>query len=188
LGILSRKPIESLTSYTHLDLRLPGQTRTWQFARDLTQVALRIDDDTTLHVLMVHFKSRRDGPDDPNSMNWRTAEVYETKRRIGALLTANPDALVALVGDLNSTLDGEEMAHLLKKEGDMPWLIDVHAALDTEDRITYLKNPYRSTIDYILASPALAGRLIPGSARVVHDAQYISGSDHAPLTATFQLE
>ncbi len=188
LGILSRKPIESLTSYNHLDLHLPGQTRMWQFARDLTQVTLRIDGETTLDLFMVHFKSRRDGPDDPNSMNWRTAEVYETKRRIGAILTANPDALVALVGDLNSTLGGEEITHLLKKEGDTPWLIDVHAALDTADRITYLKKPYRSTIDYILASPALAGRLMPGSASVLHDDQLNAGSDHAPLMATFQLD
>jgi endonuclease/exonuclease/phosphatase family metal-dependent hydrolase len=188
LGILSRKPIESLTSYRYVDLHLPSQTRMWRFARDLTQVRLRVGDGATLNLFMVHFKSRRDGPDDPNSMNWRTAEVHEAQRRIGALLTANPHALVAMVGDFNSTLGGEEISYLLQKQGDAPWLIDVHAALDVDDRITYLEKPYRSTIDYILASPALAGRLIPGSARVIHDEQYTSGSDHAPLMATFQLD
>ena len=62
------------------------------------------------------------------------------------------------------------------------------ADVPESNRITYLREPYRSQIDYILVSPALRERLVPGSAYVLSDDKLLAGSDHAPVSATFSWE
>ncbi len=184
LGIISRLPILSLTSYRFLELTLPGEEQTWTFARDLWRVTLEAPDGKPLDVFVVHLKSRHDSEGDPNSKNWRLAEATMARKIIDGLLEQNPDARLAIMGDFNDTPGDPAISALTTGKS----LIDVHAGLPAEQRISYLKAPYRSTIDYILASPALAKSLVPGSARVLHDEQLLGGSDHSPVIASFRFE
>jgi endonuclease/exonuclease/phosphatase family metal-dependent hydrolase len=184
MGIISRLPIESITSYRFAELTLPNEKRTWHYARDLMRVTLRAPNGEPLDIFTVHFKSKRDAASDPNSKHWRLAEALGARRTIDAILVDRPDAMIALVGDFNDTPDSEPIGALLADEV----LHDVHDDLPKKAHVTYLKKKYRSTIDYILVSGGLAKRYIAGSAAVLHNKKLLHGSDHAPIWATFEFK
>lgn len=183
LGVISRYPIARLASYRFRRLRLEGDPRTWRFARDLTHATIQLKDGLSLELFAAHFKSKLDSADDPQSAHWRLAEATAARQIIDELLNQNPQALVALVGDLNDSPDSPPLSKLLAGGR----LIDAHASLPASQRITYLRKPFRGTIDYILVSPALAAKQVPGSARVLDDPALLAGSDHAPIVAEFDL-
>ena len=184
-GFISRIPVSSITSYRLRELHLPGKNRTWKFARDLVRVTLQVNDKQTLDLFIVHFKSKRTTEGDPQSANWRLTEATEVRKIFNKLLEDDPDACAVLVGDFNDTADSPTLAELLKDQGDTKApLIDLHAGSQVN---TYLNAPYQSKIDFILATPALAKRVVPGSAKVITDEALLKGSDHAPVIATFDL-
>lgn len=195
LGVISRLPIVSLTSHRFLECRLEGESRTWEFARDLMQVRVRATPDRNLDLFIVHLKSRHDSAGDPMSAKWRSAEAATAVRIIEPLLQADPDAWLAVAGDFNDTPGSPAIGRFLAPSpvlGSQPMLIDTHASLPAEKRITYRKEPYarNGPIDYVLASPGLARHLVPGSARVplTHDhPDMLTGSDHAPVIVSFDL-
>lgn len=182
LGVISRLPIKSLTSHRFARLVLPDAPRTWRFARDLLRVRVVMESDHLLDIYVAHFKSKLDSLDDPNSAKWRLAEAIATGEIIAEARRRNPDVPAVLVGDLNDTPDSAVLRAIYDSG-----LVDVHAHLHEDHRVTYLRHPYRSTIDYILADRQMARRLVPGSALVPHDQKLISGSDHAPVVAAFTL-
>ena len=188
LGIISRKPIERATSHRWLELKLPGDRRTWQFARDLAMFRLRVTVEHTLDLYVVHLKSRRSGDGDPKSAKWRLAEATAVQRVVSQRVAADPTAWVAVVGDFNDTPDTDVYAKLTAPDAEgRATLIDLHATLPDNRRITYLSKPFRSTVDYIFASPALARHAVANSARVINNSAVLAGSDHAPVVVTFEL-
>jgi len=190
LGIVSRKPIVSITSYRLIDLPLQGRKGRGKrrFTRDLMHTRLQVTPSKILDLFTAHFKSRRDSAGDPKSNRWRQAEAAAARRIIAQVLQDNPSAWVVLAGDLNAQPDSPTLELLTQPtQNGQPALLDVHATVPATQRITYLKPPYRSTIDYLLASPELAKRIIPGSPRVVADPSLLGGSDHAPVVASFDL-
>jgi endonuclease/exonuclease/phosphatase family metal-dependent hydrolase len=195
-AIASRLPIRSITSYRYLDLKIEGEDRTWKFARDLMHVQLEITSKRTLHVFVVHLKSMRDDGADKKSAKWRLAEAKMSRRIIDDVQAKEPGAWVVMMGDFNSTEESAPIRELLtehppEKDGKpgLP-LIDLHSHIPREkdQNISYLKAPYRSRIDYILASEPLAKRVVKDSAKIVNDAgELLGGSDHAPVTAAFDV-
>jgi len=188
IGVISRKPIVSVTSYRFQELAVPGEDRTWRFARDVPRFVIEAAPGVHVHTFMVHFKSKRDSSNDPDSNKWRRAEATRAWQLIDRLYEQDPDAAVILMGDLNDTPDSAPL-QVLQSPGvtGEPALIDVTAGLPKEERITYLRPPYRSQIDYVLASPSLAENLVPGSVTIPTDEELLAGSDHAPVAATFNL-
>ena len=196
LGIISRFPIEKLTSYRFVEV-LPAQTvgnlmvAPKRMARDLALITLRGPDNRQVHVIVVHFKSKFDGEGDPKSQRWRSAEATFARQQIESLLVQNPQALVAMLGDFNDTPESPTLATLLEKtaHGQIV-LLDAHRDMPMDQRITYLKEPYRKQgpIDYILLSPSLDRLRVPGSARVLDDPSLLSGSDHAPIYVTLDFD
>jgi len=145
-------------------------------------VRVVMESDHLLDIYVAHFKSKLDSLDDPNSAKRRLAEAIATGEIIAEARRRNPDVPAVLVGDLNDTPDSAVL-RAIHDSG----LVDVHAHLHEDHRITYLRHPYRSTIDYILADRQMARHLVPGSALVPHDQKLISGSDHASVVAAFTL-
>jgi len=183
LGVMSRYPILSVTSYRHRKLTLPGESREWRFARDLMKAEIQLGEDEDAPILdlfAVHLKSKRTTDNDPKSAKWRLAEAIEMREIIEQELEEDPDRLLAIVGDFNDTPDSDPVAQFIKAG-----LFDAHAKLPAANRITYLNKPFRSTIDYIFVSRALA--IKQTGARVILNSELTAGSDHAPLTATFDL-
>ncbi len=187
IGVISRRPIVSITSHRHMDLPAVDGRQPQRFARDLMRATIRVDESRTIDIYIVHFKSRRSVSGDKTSTRWRVAEASAARQVIGRQLSTDPDAWVVLTGDFNATPDSPALDALLQPAA-RPMLIDPHSDLPEDRRITYLRKPHRSTIDYVLVSPALANRVIKGSARVLDDPKLLAGSDHAPVVVSFDLK
>lgn len=183
LGVISRLPILRTASYKHRQFEVPGYDQPLRMSRDVYQVTLDVDESQPLDVFLVHLKSKRDGPGDPQSLRRRTAEATLLRSIIETQLDTKPNAWIAALGDFNDTPDSEPIQRLLADD----LLVDTHTHLPDKQRITYLHEPYRSTIDYILASPALSRRLVKDQTNIVRDESLLGGSDHAPVFATFDL-
>jgi endonuclease/exonuclease/phosphatase family metal-dependent hydrolase len=187
-GGLSRLPVESIAVYRFQELTVPGRDRTWRFARDVVGFTLEPADGLEIDVLVVHFKSKADSRGDPESADWRLAEAGGLRDIVAEKLAEQPGRLIAVVGDFNDTPDSDPIQHLLGPvDGGEPILRDAHAHLPADQRVTYLNPPYRSTIDYVLVSPALYERLDRGSASVLASDLVRAGSDHAPVLADFLI-
>ena len=194
-AIASRLPIQSIVSYRFLDLTLEGDERIWRFSRDLMHVKLEVSKSRVLHTFIVHLKSKRDAPDDKQGASWRLAEATMSRKIIDSILAKDPTAWVIMTGDLNDIPDSPPIKQFTS---DLPaaatrpaskGLTDLHEHLTGEDAISYLKKPYRSRIDYILASPELGKRVVKESAKVVNsEIEMTTGSDHAPVIATFDVK
>jgi len=202
LGVISRYPIEELRSYRFTTLTNPAAPgREWRFARDVMRVAIDAGLDRPIHVFSVHLKSNRDGPDDPNSRLYRTAEAIALKNIIREEVKNDPGFLGVLGGDFNSNYETRPdqprpwpaMAHLLASDsepGEPPLLTDVHADLSDKERITIPGSGRYppATFDYILVTPAMAKRYVQGSANIINRKALTSGSDHYPVSASFRLD
>ena len=190
LGLISRLPILSFTSHRFTKLGVKNEPGQWRYARDLLRVRLAAMPDKPIDLYIVHFKSKRDSESDPESSRWRLAEAHGTRRIIDEARSDSPNDWTLLVGDFNDTPDSLTIAALLapqSQNGGLKPLIDLHRSVPPKDRITYLRRPYHDTVDYILASPRLASRVVSSSARVLADARLLGGSDHAPVVVTFDL-
>ena len=190
MAVISRRPIVSITSHRLLELKVSGLPNPRRFARDLLRVRMMPSNahHKMLDLYIVHFKSKHHSENDPQSAKWRLAEAAASKAIIHDALMADLTAWVLLAGDFNDTPDSPTLLRLTHHaHSEQPTLVDLHAHLPPKQRITYLRPPHRSTIDYILASPALVQRVAPNSARVLTDIQSLDGSDHAPIAVTFDL-
>lgn len=189
IGVISRKPVVSIKSHRWARLTLEGKESSWRFARDLMQVTIQATESKTLDLFVVHLKSKRTVAGDPNAVMWRSAEALGARRIVDRYLQANPGAWVCLAGDCNDTPDSAPIQLLLKPDakGKAP-LADLHSSLAKEKRITYRSKSYgNSNLDYIMASKALADRVVPDSAIIYSDADKASGSDHLPVVVKFNL-
>ena len=188
LGLLSRCPIISITSYRWKKWQHKDAPHWWRFARDLMHARVQAKGQV-IDVFVVHLKSKRGSKGDPKSVAWRTAEAAEARRIIEDLLAEDPNRLLALIGDFNSTPEEPATRSLLvPDESGQPVLVDLHAELPFAQRITRYGKKYPSEIlDFILASPALAARHVSGSAEVFAPEPITQGSDHMAIAATFAL-
>ena len=198
LGIISRYPITRLASHRFLEFSHPAAPdQAWRFARDAMQITLQVHGER-LDIFNVHLKSNRSRPGDEHSQLWRTAEAMMLKSLVRGLLADDPEALVLALGDFNSNYrvdprqqrDWPATDHLRAPEPDgRHLLIDVHDGMPHEDRVTIPGNGRfpPATFDYLYASPALAQRLVAGSAFVLRDPEHVGGSDHLPVGAVFEI-
>lgn len=185
VGVMSRLPIIRLTSHKYRTLTLPGEKQTWMFARDLVQVTVQVTDKQVLDLFIVHYKSQRSVSGDTNSRKWRLAEATMTRSIIEQTIKTWPDHWVALIGDFNDKPDSPPIQHLLAEP---KLLFDTMSFIPDDKRITYLHKPYRSTIDFILAGPQLIKHLDKTHTGIPDDESQLTGSDHAPVFATFNLD
>ena len=191
IGVMSKLPILSVTSHKFRKLELPGNRKSWQFARDLMQVQIQVTDKQILELFIVHFKSKRSVSGDPKSNQWRLAEAAMARQIIEETHKAHPDHWIAIIGDFNDTPGSDPIQHLLASppgSSQSPKLLfDAHDHLPDDKRITYLKKPYRSTIDFIFTGPQLIKQLNRKQTGLLADKSKLAGSDHAPIFATFNL-
>ncbi len=195
LGVISRYPIDKLISYRFQEVQPEVNSGNLtvgakRMARDLGHVVVRGPGNQPVHVMVVHFKSKFDSEGDPKSQRWRTAEAMFARQQVEAVLKQDPQALLAVIGDFNDTPGSSTLNALLNPDSNgQIVLYDAHRHVNPDDRITFLKEPFRreGPIDYILASPALDRLRVPGGAKVLADEKLLSGSDHAPVVVTFDL-
>jgi len=181
-SVLSRHPVISMENWPHLELAgrhpddLSGQHAfragtPLHYHRSPLKVRIRVtrpedreahetDDEgdgptTELIVFVVHQKSGRAGE------YWRNAEAAMTAHKVGDVLNANPDALVAVVGDFNCA------SH---EDGATPYvgvgLVDLLGEAGADNSLTLVTHASGRRIDHLFASRSLA-EVVVGSPFVV---------------------
>ena len=176
VAILSRLPVGPVISYRHL--RFPDTNgKEMSFSRDLLHAHILPGKGPPLHVLAVHFKSQYGG---------KKADARAVRGVLDDILKSDPQAHVLLCGDFNDTIDSVPLQTILgsgKKE-----MTSFFSDVPEKERVTYNKEPYRSMIDFIFASPAMAKLYEKGSYEILPGGPSQTGSDHNAVIARFRLQ
>jgi endonuclease/exonuclease/phosphatase family metal-dependent hydrolase len=132
------------------------------FRRDCLEVRFPLGDDTDLTLFVCHFKSMSNGRDDTKPV--REAEAKAVRRIIEEKFDNDThDANWLIVGDLNDYThlsNGTPVVNSLEPLFDGGFAVNLLDNLPAAERWTnyYPKGKSFSQIDYILASPGIAGR------------------------------
>ncbi|HOW72353.1 MAG TPA: endonuclease/exonuclease/phosphatase family protein [Phycisphaerae bacterium] len=182
VGVLSRLPVGRVISHRHLRFK-DADGKVSRFRRDLLQVRIEPPGGTPFDVFVVHLKSK--GGVEEGGIETRTAEAREIRRILDDLLKRESQALFVLCGDFNDTLDSEPLMSILGKGATQ--LASFVNDLPPDNRVTFNQTPHLSMIDFILASPGMAGRYVAKSYGILPGSPETSGSDHNPVFARFRV-
>lgn len=178
--LISRIPVGEVTSHRH-HIFEGHDGKPQRFGRDLLRVELLPKGGDPFEVWVVHLKSNSGGKELNEPI--RLGECREVHRIIKRRLEQNPDVSLILCGDFNDEFETKTIQTI---QGEPPLLKTTFDDVPEASRITYNRNPYRSMIDFMLCSPAMAKRMVPGSFRIRAGTNEDSGSDHNPIFAKFE--
>jgi endonuclease/exonuclease/phosphatase family metal-dependent hydrolase len=181
VALLTRLPVGPVTTYRHIDFP-DANGHTMRFRRDLLRVRIEPPDCRPLDVFVVHLKSKSGSENGANHI--RLGEARAARKIVDALLADEPDARFVVCGDFNDTLESDAVQTLI---GSGPTALkSFHGDCPEPKRITYNREPYRSMIDFILCSPAMAKAYVPNSYRIELGTSDTLGSDHNPVLVQFK--
>ena len=182
VALLSRLPVGPVTSYRHLTFP-DANGKEMQFRRDLLQVRIEPEAGESFELLAVHLKSKYGGKKGDAV---RLGEARMIRKLLDGLLEHNPQTRLILCGDFNDQSDSPALTTILGTGASR--LTAFYEDVPAASRITYNKEPYRSMIDFILASPAMATRYVKGSYKIFPGSESTTGSDHNAVAAGFRID
>jgi endonuclease/exonuclease/phosphatase family metal-dependent hydrolase len=183
VGLLSRVPIGDVTSHRHL--AFPGpHTPKQRFNRDLLAATIVPPVGEPFEVWVVHLKSNAGGREEAEPI--RLAEAREVRRLLDRELMQDSNARIIVTGDFNDTPQSQTLTTIVGASTGALW--SVNSEIADPSVVTYNEGEYRSVIDFILCTPAMRARYVPGSLRIPQGSIATTGSDHNPISATFQLK
>jgi endonuclease/exonuclease/phosphatase family metal-dependent hydrolase len=160
-----------------------------------------VNDRYSFTLMTAHLKSRRPVP-EADEAELREQEAVRLRERIDARLTANPNANLVVLGDLNDTHDTKSIRTIIGRGRKA--LIDTRPAERNGDNLPnpnpryeprnvtwthhYGKEDSYSRIDYLLLSHGMAREWNKAETCVLALPNWGIGSDHRPLVATFVAE
>ncbi|MBX3432421.1 MAG: endonuclease/exonuclease/phosphatase family protein [Pirellulales bacterium] len=181
--LLSRVPVGVVKSHRHLVFPgASGEPR--RFSRDVLVVTLLPEGANPIEAWVVHLKSNAGGREFAEPT--RVAEAKALRGLIDAELEARPDSEFIVMGDFNDTPESATLKTIVGEGENALW--SAATELMDEKPITYNTGEYKSMIDFLLCSPALAKRHISGSTRIIPGSPQETGSDHNPIAAAFRLK
>lgn len=130
------------------------------FSRDCPEFTVRINETTSLLLLVNHFKSKGYGSKATSDARRkgqakRVREIYQLRRSQGI-------ELIAIVGDFNDTPDSDPLKPLLAAGSDLKDIF-AHPQFQSDGRPGTFGNGTKSEkFDYLLLSPALFDRVTTG--------------------------
>lgn len=199
VAVLSRFPITGRRPHTNDSFLLFG--RRFRVSRGFAEVDIKVNDRYSFTLMTAHLKSRRPVP-EADEAEMREQEALLLREKIEARLTANTNANVIVLGDLNNTHDSKSTRAVIGRGKHM--LIDTRPAERNGDNqpnpnpryeprhVTwtyyYGKEDSYQRIDYILLSRGLAREWNRTETYVLSLANWGTGSDHRPVVAGFFAE
>ena len=179
-AVLSRLPVGPVTSYRHVRFS-DGSGGMMRFRRDLLRVRIEPPGGLGFDVFVVHLKSKSGGGDTERI---RSAELTEARKILEGVLNKDKNARFVICGDFNDTWDSKALKII---RGTGPTGLVAFMDDLPKGTVTFNKEPYRSIIDFVLCSPAMAKRYVSKSYRVIAGTVESSGSDHNPVLIQFNL-
>jgi endonuclease/exonuclease/phosphatase family metal-dependent hydrolase len=198
--LMSRLPLGVVESYSDVVTPIEGITTDEgePAAQSLTnnriwRAAVHARPDYTLHLVGAHLKA---GP-GPRNAGWRMGQIRLLHERFNDLLATDPDANIAVAGDLNSLANSPELRLLLNdpnraapdsvRTGTAGWTASFTDPLHGRDTFTHPSDAPERQLDYILLNDHAQPELANGSARVARplsDDEMARLSDHLPVVLT----
>ncbi len=181
--LVSRIPVGPVRSLRHM--KFTGADGTQRgMSRDLLQVTLLPPGKKPFEVWLVHLKSNHGGREIAEPI--RLAECRFVRSQLDERLEADPDARILLMGDFNDTWHSMTLKTIVGA-GSTALKLPLSEP-EIKSLISYNREPHRSMIDFILATPAMSKQYVEGSYRTIPGEQKSSGSDHNPVVAWFEME
>jgi endonuclease/exonuclease/phosphatase family metal-dependent hydrolase len=182
VALLSRLPVGPVTSYRHLEFP-DANGQVMKFRRDLLRVRIEPEDGQAFDVFVVHFKSK--GGLGGEAEEIRLGEAMSLRRILDEILAQDQEAALLVCGDFNDQWSSRSVQAVVGSGATaLTGFVD---RISGETDVTYNQEPYRSMIDFILASPAMARRYVKDSYRILPGSPSTSGSDHNPVIARFRI-
>ncbi len=198
VALLSRFPITARRPHTNENFLLDG--RRFSVSRGFLEVDIQARSNFSFTLLGAHLKSKRVVP-EADEAELRLEEAKLLRARINAILSANPNANLVVLGDLNDTKDSQSTKAIIgtgkfrlldtrpaERNGDDPPNLN-HRGGPMNVTWTYyypVEDTY-SRIDYILLSPAMARDWIKTETYVLALPNWGIASDHRPIVAGFEV-
>lgn len=203
LGVISKYPINSVTSHADTKFPLVDGSGTTDFSRDLMRVDIDLDNNpetTELSVYNTHSKSRR--PSSPGQISSDTQRISEgtaIRNIVEEEMKPFPARLFVVTGDFNDSHNDASVKAILTPKGKEEW-VDSLDHLSENDRKTWPANPNDTRFDsvqfdhiiypsskrdqLISSEPVRYGQSLDTDTRWVSSA----ASDHLPVIARFTVE
>ncbi|HEX4263505.1 MAG TPA: endonuclease/exonuclease/phosphatase family protein [Verrucomicrobiae bacterium] len=199
VAVLSRFPITARHPHTNEHFLLDG--RRFSVSRGFLEVNIQVNTNYSFTLLGAHLKSKRPVP-EADQTELRLQEAKLLREKIDAILTANPNANLVVLGDFNDTQDspstkaiiGQGKSKLLdtrpaERNGDnAPNLNPRYSPMNVTWTYYYGVEDTYSRIDYILLSPGMAREWLKNGTYVLSIPNWGIGSDHRPIVAGFETE
>ena len=199
VAVLSKFPITARRSHTNENFLLAG--RRFSVSRGFSEVDIQVSTNYSFTLLGAHLKSKRPVPEGDEA-ELRLQEAKLLREKVDALLKANPNANLVVLGDFNNTKDSPSTKAIIGT-GKLK-LVDTRPAERNGDdapnsnpryspaNVTWtyyygVEDTY-SRIDYILLSPGMAREWIKKETYVLAMPNWGIGSDHRPIVAGFETE
>lgn len=157
VGLLTKSGCQIESMVSHISDKQNGLSI---FSRDCPEFTVRINQDTSLLVMVNHFKSKGFGTQATSNAKrraqaQRVREIYEQRKQAGV-------ELIVIMGDLNDTPTSQPLKPLLADGSDLRD-ITTHASFLSDGRPgTYANGTASNKIDYLLFSPKLFDRVQAG--------------------------
>lgn len=193
LVVVSRYPVEDVQQYRNTLLNAPlykkvtaipteDEADPVRVERPVFYVKLRLDQDSVLHVINLHLKSRRPsnikGQNDDPRWEWESAagwaegyflsslkrmsQALETRILVDQLFDADPAAKIIVCGDFNAhpnEVPVEAIAGRVENTGNADLLgrvlIPCEATIPEPSRFTYIHQGQKRLLDHMLISREL---------------------------------
>jgi endonuclease/exonuclease/phosphatase family metal-dependent hydrolase len=199
VAVLSRFPFAARRSHPDDTFLLDG--RRFRTSRGFAELDIQVTPSFTFTLLAAHLKSRRTAVEADES-DLRLQEARCLRQHIDARFAADPAAPLVVLGDFNDTYNSRPVKELISR-GKYK-LVDLRPAEHNGDDQPNPENPRFSPrsitwthyygvedtyarIDYILASPAMARRVVRAQTYIPALANWGLASDHRPVLATFTV-
>jgi predicted extracellular nuclease len=115
-------------------------------------------DDVTVYAIVNHFASPDGG--GPLAQALRIKEAKWNASLVDQILTANPEAFLVLLGNLNAHYDSAPLRTLTEGESPARRLLNTTQALPPGDRYSVVSHGVSQLLDHILVTPELAVRQV----------------------------
>jgi endonuclease/exonuclease/phosphatase family metal-dependent hydrolase len=199
IAILSRFPITA--RHSHIDDSYLLSGRRYRISRGFGEVDIQVNTNYSFTSIAAHLKSKR-AVAQADEAEMRLEEAKLLREKVDAVLAANPNANLVVLGDFNDTKGSASTKAVIGRGRHK--LVDTRPAERNGDNAPspnpaweprnvtwthyYGKEDSYSRIDYILISPGMAREWVTNDTYALTVPNWGVGSDHRPIVATFEAE